>query len=271
MSFLIGKDCQIHPTAHIDVSEGYIGDRTIIGENVRIEGTKVVIGKESFIDRMATIGGGSCFDPQAELITGDWLHMGVNSHLNTARGLYIGHEFGCGIETKVFTHGAYSDSYNLGAPTQWSAVHIGNQVWCPNAWINPGVKIGDQVVVAARSLINIDLPSGCLAGGVPVKILKENHFPKKNNLPELMLAIIEQTLLRLRQKGIDFHQDEIFFNLESNSVTVESKVGRTEFNLQKKQISGNEKEISSILKDQLRRNGLRFRFIFEYNSWQPWP
>ena len=270
MSFKIGKECQIHPSAHIDVKEGSIGDRTIIGENVRIEGTKVVIGKESFIDRMATIGGGSCFDPQAELVAGDWLHMGVNSHLNTARGLYIGHEFGCGIETKVFTHGAYSDSYNLGAPTQWAAVHIGDQVWCPNAWINPGVKIGDRVVVAARSLINIDLPAGCLAGGVPVKILKVNHFPQKNNLLELMTGIIEQTRLRLIQKDIHFQQDEIYLNLESHSLTVELKAERTEFNLQKKLISGNEKEISLVLKDQLRRNGLRFRFIFENKSWQPW-
>ena len=164
MGFHIGENCRIHPSAVINVEEGFLGAGSIINENVRIEGSRIEIGREAFIDRNATIGGGSCFDPEAILRARDWLHMGYGSQINTACGVEIGHEFGCGIETKIFTHGAYIDSYALGAPVQWAGVTIGDSVWMPNAWVNPGVRIGSSIVVAARSLVNRDLPSGSLAG-----------------------------------------------------------------------------------------------------------
>ena len=126
------------------------------------------------MDRNSSIGGGSCFDTCAFLEAGDWLHMGVNSHLNIARGITIGHEFGCGIDTKIFTHGAYINSYELGAPVQWAGVEIGDNVWMPNAWVNPGVKIGSNVLVAARSLVNGLIPPNCMAGGTPARVIKEN-------------------------------------------------------------------------------------------------
>jgi acetyltransferase-like isoleucine patch superfamily enzyme len=270
MSFKIGQDCQIHPSAIINVKEGSLGDRCIVQENARIEGTKVVIGNEAFIDRMATIGGGSCFDPQAELICGDWLHMGVNAHINIARGVYIGHEFGCGIETKVFTHGAYIDSYALGAPTQWGAVHIGNSVWCPNAWINPGVRIGDQVVIAARSLVNRDVPDNCLAGGSPLKIIKENYLPKAIDKNAWGDQILEQTIARCWQKGLVDEADQISFDDRNDLFRVKNKTSETVFDVNKKEIFGNEKYISEVLKDQLRRNGVRFRYEYRASAWLKW-
>ena len=84
--------------------------------------------KESFLNRHAYVGGGSYFDKQAKLITGDWFHMGNNSLIDIGQGVEIGHEVGLGIETKIVTHGAYLDSYNLGCPVQWKGVKIGDNV-----------------------------------------------------------------------------------------------------------------------------------------------
>ena len=179
MSFKIGKNCKIHPTCIINVEKGYLGDGACLQEGVKIEGKLIEIGREAYMGAGATIGGGSCYDPNSFLKAGDWLHLGPGSHVNTARGVTVGHEVGIGIETKIFTHGAYIDSLNLGAPSQWGPVYIGNNVWLPNAWVNPGVKIGSNVVVAARSLINKDIPEGSLAGGVPTKIIKQDEYPKK--------------------------------------------------------------------------------------------
>ena len=94
MAFSVGRDCKIHPSALINVKHGFIGDGAVINEGARIEGYRVEIGRESFIDRLAVIGGGSCFDPQAYLIAGDWLHLGVSAQINTARGVRVGHERG---------------------------------------------------------------------------------------------------------------------------------------------------------------------------------
>ena len=104
--------------------------------------------------------------------------MGVNSQVNIARGVTIGNEVGIGIDTKIFTHGAYLDCFNLGAPVQWDQVTIGDNVWLPNAWINPGVKIGSNVVVSARSLITKNIPEGSLVAGNASKVKKKTFAQK---------------------------------------------------------------------------------------------
>lgn len=59
------------------------------------------------------------------------------------------------------------------------AVSIGNKVWIGNnVTILKGVTIGDGAIIAAGSLVNKSIPAGCLAAGVPAKIIKENVFWK---------------------------------------------------------------------------------------------
>ncbi len=259
MGFIIGKNCQISATAIINVKEGFIGDGAVIRDGALIEGQRVEIGREAFIDRFATIGGGSCFDPCAFLKAGDWFHMGVNSQINTARGVTVGHEFGCGIETKIFTHGAYIDCLNLGAPVQWEGVEIGDSVWLPNAWVNPGVVIGDNVVVAARSLINRNLPSGCLAGGVPVKILRENWLPQELSLEDRTQRVnVILTDAWNRNTSREDARPPVIIDYPVLVST--EKEGRTTFDLKDKTIEGPVTAWSLLLKDQLRRNGVRFRY-----------
>lgn len=53
-------------------------------------------------------------------------------------------------------------------------VHIGNDVWIGgNVTILPGVKIGNNVVIAAGAVVTKDIPDNCLFGGVPAKFIKE--------------------------------------------------------------------------------------------------
>jgi acetyltransferase-like isoleucine patch superfamily enzyme len=42
-----------------------------------------------------------------------------------------------------------------------------------NTTILPGVVIGDGATVSAMSLVNRDVPPGALAGGVPVRVLRQ--------------------------------------------------------------------------------------------------
>jgi acetyltransferase-like isoleucine patch superfamily enzyme len=52
---------------------------------------------------------------------------------------------------------------------------IGNNCFIGmNSVILAGVTIGNNVIIAAGSIVNKDVPSNCLAGGNPVKIIKEN-------------------------------------------------------------------------------------------------
>jgi serine O-acetyltransferase len=55
---------------------------------------------------------------------------------------------------------------------------IGNDVWIgPGAVIVGGVHIGDGCRILANSVVTTDLPAGCMAGGVPAKVIK-THVPR---------------------------------------------------------------------------------------------
>ena len=52
-------------------------------------------------------------------------------------------------------------------------VIIGNNVWIGDkATILPGVTIGDGAIIGANSVVTSDIPSYCVAGGNPAKIIK---------------------------------------------------------------------------------------------------
>lgn len=52
-------------------------------------------------------------------------------------------------------------------------VKIGNDVWiCGNVVINPGVTIGDDVVIASGSVVAKDIPSHVIAAGNPCKVVR---------------------------------------------------------------------------------------------------
>jgi acetyltransferase-like isoleucine patch superfamily enzyme len=255
----IGTNVKISDQARINVTDNLqIGAGTVVNRGALIEGKSVVIGRESWIDEYAHIGGGSCFERQSEFVAGDFLHMGRYSHVNTARRVKIGDEVGLGVETKVFTHGAYLSVID-GFPVAFSDVTIGNRVWLPHAWVNPGVRIGDDVVVAAMSLVNKDIPSGCLAGGIPVRILKENEYPKRTTRE--MEDYIARNLREVLNTDFEFTNGVLKIGPADSS---------TIFNLRNRKITGRADELSEKFKNQLRRLGIRFKYSVDDGVYKAW-
>ena len=53
-------------------------------------------------------------------------------------------------------------------------ITIGDDVWIGgNVVVLPGVKIGDNCVIGAGSIVNKDIPSNCVAVGNPCRVIKE--------------------------------------------------------------------------------------------------
>jgi len=262
----IHPDVMVAATATIDVKDGEIGRGTIIEHGASLKGKYIKIGEESWIGEYASIGGGSCFDSEAYLKAGDWMHLGPYAHINTARGVTLGHEVGIGWRSAIFTHGAYESCLD-GFPVEWGEVVIGDRVWLPHAWVNPNVVIGNDVVVAAMSLVNQCLPSGCLAGGIPVKILKENVYPSPPT-PAGIERLKKQIAKRLSDLLI---KEKYTLFMDESHLTLYYDGKCTIFNLIKKTIDGSANNASEIVKEQLRRNGVRFRYAWykgEYVSWK---
>jgi maltose O-acetyltransferase len=58
--------------------------------------------------------------------------------------------------------------YEYGAP-----IVIGNSVWIgAHAIVNPGITIGDNVVIGSGSVVTRDIPSGVVAAGNPCRVLR---------------------------------------------------------------------------------------------------
>lgn len=251
----------VHNTAVVDVKQFAAGKGTVVNAHAVIRGTKVQLGRECWIDEYAVIGGGSCFDPMAYLEAGDWLHMGQFSQLNTARGVVLGDEVGIGIGTRVFTHGSYLSEWD-GFPVDFRGVTIGNRVWIPNALVNPGVNIGNNVVIASGSVVSNDIADGSLVGGVPAKLIRRDSFPKQRSLVERRLLMD-----KLREEM------ELVLGIipKTNDDYSVLKYGDAVFNLVNRSVVGKASSSTELIRNQLRRHGIRFPVDVasgEYKAWE---
>ena len=165
-----------HSTIKV-LDELRIGAYGTVNEACEIGGRRITIGQELWMLPTAKIGGGSAYELPSRLDIGHYVHLGVQTLVNTARPVTIGHEVGLGTRTSIYTHGAYPSRLQ-GFPVAFDGVEIGDFAWVPGAIINPGVRIGRNCVVGVNSLVTSNLPDGSLAVGSPAKVIKENAYPR---------------------------------------------------------------------------------------------
>ncbi len=114
-----------------------------------------------------------------DIFLGERCALGDNVLLTNHSAIKIGDNF-IGADNLLINSGTH-DPITL-APCP-SPIDIGNRVWCGvKVTIIAGVKIGDDVVIGAGSVVTEDLPSNCIAVGVPARPVKELV---RNNLSEL--------------------------------------------------------------------------------------
>ena len=95
------------------------------------------------------------------VLAGNTIDIGDNGMFAPDCGLYAaGHPFD--VELR-----------NSGIEYAWP-IRIGNNVWIGGGTkIIGGVSIGDDVIIAAGSVVIRDIPSGVLAGGNPCKVIRK--------------------------------------------------------------------------------------------------
>ncbi len=88
-------------------------------------------------------------------------------------GVRIGNRFDCGPGVGIF---ASRTDYRSGPNKHlFAPVKIGDDVIVyANAIISPGVTIGNGAVIAASSVVTMDIPENSMVGGIPAKIIKSN-------------------------------------------------------------------------------------------------
>ncbi|MBX5441062.1 MAG: acyltransferase [Solirubrobacteraceae bacterium] len=110
--------------------------------------------------------------PQSRLELGRRVRVFQDTFLNPSMPLTVGDETGLGGRSLIFTHAAWQ-SILEGYPIEFAPITIGRNVWLPwQVFVLPGVEIGDDVTVAAGSVVSRSIPSGSLAAGYPARVLK---------------------------------------------------------------------------------------------------
>lgn len=295
----IGEACVIDDDVTIEVRDRFIlGPRSVIGKHTTIAGRDIEIGAELWTGIWVTIGAGSCYEVQSSLKMGYWCHLGDYSVINTARPVTIGNEVGLGRGTQVITHGAYQ-SVLQGFPVEFSPVDIGDNCWLPNAMVLPGVRIAKNTVVAAGAVVTKDLPEGCLAGGVPAKIIKSNAYPRQRSREEIasemrdflktfseMLADGCQEVVYTGGRGpvVSLSGATIVYQHKPSSSPADGKraiiiAGSTcpfsgpeitVVDLEHRTMRGKADDLSERLRNQLRRYGVRFKVIARNGQYTKW-
>jgi acetyltransferase-like isoleucine patch superfamily enzyme len=268
---IIGDNVSIGDDVKINVKYLNIGDRSVIGDGFVIEGRHIELGTEFHSAEDCVIGGGSCFELKSSLKMGYLCHMDTHVFINTSRAVTIGNEVGLGANTKLLTHGAWL-SFLEGFPVQWGPITIGSNVYIAQANVLPNVKIGNNVVVASMSLVNKDVPDGCLVGGIPAHIIKENCYPQKYD---------DETIERMIDKLVThFMTDIIGYSGGPKKIVIDGGNKKrlyvdyrmTLFDFENMRIDGPATELTEKFRQECRRFGIRFKYYPDdetkiYKSW----
>jgi putative colanic acid biosynthesis acetyltransferase WcaF len=130
----------------------------------------------------ARIGIGCNVRPRVRVVHPWLLTLGSHSCLGDAAVIYNLGPVTIGDHT-VLSQEAYicagtHDYARSDLPLQRPPVVIGSGVWvCAQAFIGPGVTVGDNSVVAARAVVVKDVSPGVVVGGNPAKVIKTRPMP----------------------------------------------------------------------------------------------
>ena len=109
------------------------------------------------------------------------LEMGKNSSLGPKVDCYNQGKIGIGANTvisqKTYLCASTHDYTKKNFPLILKPITIGDGIWiAADAFIGPGVVIGNNVIIAARSVIIKNVEENMVLGGNPAKVIKQRNL-----------------------------------------------------------------------------------------------
>ena len=256
----IKKHTEIHGLVAHCPEKFVVGECSFIGKNNKFTCKSFEAGKYLWLTDDVEIGRGGCNGPNSHVILGDYCMVCEKVMINPSEKVEIGDDVGIGTEVHIWTHGSYLNVLD-GFPANFAPVKIGSHVWLPSRnVVLPGVEIGNNCVIGLGSLINKNIPDNCLAGGMPVKILKENIFPSILS-PEQKSIIIEE-IIQIWINEILPHKNiksviSVSYNKEENFIYLKQENGLSVLKINDHLIDGYIDNVTEDLRDFLRRRGIK--------------
>ena len=137
-------------------------------------GAHVSVGNECVLDHGFTL------EATGRLTVGDRTVFGHHCTLASDKSVTIGQGCLIGELVSIRDHDHAFDQTDvliLDQGRRTAAVVIGDDVWIgAKASITAGVSIGNGAVIGAHAVVTHDLPAGCIAAGVPARVLRMRNF-----------------------------------------------------------------------------------------------
>src|SRR5438445_1623686 len=146
----------------------------------RGRGTVRVGDRTKFGFRLARIGSGEILlqarTPEAEITIGQDNWFNNSTVLCAMRSIRIGNRCLIGDFAAIYD----ADFHEINPDTRHrnvgviKPVNIGDNVWIGSrVMILKGVTIGENSVIGAMSVVSTDIPSNCVAAGIPAKVIRK--------------------------------------------------------------------------------------------------
>jgi len=117
------------------------------------------------------------------------IYVGPNAFWSAEGGIRIEKNVIFGPNTVIWSANHDHESnvwYPYSKDMVYKPVHIKKDVWVGmNAMIMPGVEVGENVVIAAGSVVTKNVPPHCVVGGNPAKIIKQRDQQSYKALTDL--------------------------------------------------------------------------------------
>jgi len=170
----------ISPSASIYAGNLTLGKHVFLGDGVtifdRTGGASVVIGDEVYINKNTIIELGK----GGSLSIGDCTTIQPNCQISAYAGTIK-----IGVDVQIapncafypYDHGMSPDKpMNTQPLLSKGGIVVEDDVWLGyGVIVLDGVRIGKGAVIGAGSVVNQDIPSGAIAVGVPVKVVKNRY------------------------------------------------------------------------------------------------
>ena len=109
------------------------------------------------------------------LEVGDWSAVGEHAYIYNLGHVRIGSR--STISHRAHLCAGTHDYENPSMPLLKPPVFIGDQAWiCADAYVGPGVSVGEGAVIGARAVVVKDVPPWSVVAGNPVRVLKRREI-----------------------------------------------------------------------------------------------
>lgn len=203
----IGRGVRIGWFAAVTGKEIELGDYSEIRSFSTVRCGAVRIGAYSVVGSYVQIYGPAAFTMGRHSIVGN------HSQVNVWEDVRLGDVTALGPNCMVLTHGTFLP-YTEGYWVKFAPVTIGDRVWIASGvFIQPGIRIGNEVFVNSMSVVKRDIPDGAIVEGYPAREvgrmekLKRTMTPQRlDTAAEAMLEHFAEVALR-RERGIEAASD----------------------------------------------------------------